>query len=230
MPVEECVCVRMLLFISLNEWMEVGCKAICPSQTPNLSLSLCLQPGPTHTQSWLRWTGLLSDITFARCIKSLLVWFQLYQWQWQYGLTKFSYVLVGLSGNQIKNPDLIYHSLSLSFMTGRHTLLSMRAAPVLKCPIEFAEVDLSPTIPSRITLSHGSRQGWAPHSSCPPHERGLSFLGSVRRPQPHILLRVGKVLHDARGNDLVCEDWTVDGDCDDVDRDADATAEDVANS
>lgn len=38
------------------------------------------------------------------------------------------------------------------------------------------------------------------------------------------------MLRDAQGNDLVCEDWTVDGDGDDVDRNIDATAKDTAKS
>lgn len=43
--------------------------------------------------------------------------------------------------------------------TLRQTVLRVRAVLLLKCPIEFGEVDLSPTIPSRITLTTGSRQG-----------------------------------------------------------------------
>jgi len=44
-----CVCVWMLCFISFNEWV-VGCKAIYPSQTPNLSLSLQVLPVRLHTR------------------------------------------------------------------------------------------------------------------------------------------------------------------------------------
>lgn len=57
------VCV--FLFISLNEWVEVDCKAICPSQTPNLSLSLCMQPEHTHIDILASVTLPFSDADIA---------------------------------------------------------------------------------------------------------------------------------------------------------------------
>lgn len=112
---------------------------------------------------------------------------------------------------QINNLDIswIYQSLSVSLYHSRQTALGVRAAPVMKCPIEFAEVDLSPT--TSLLTSHSfpdSRQSWA--------QRDLSLLGSI----PHLNCTsssiAGRVLHDAQGNDLVCEEWKADGAGDDV--------------
>lgn len=45
------VCMSVFLFISLIEWVQGGYKAICPSRTPNTSLSLCLLCAHTHTHT-----------------------------------------------------------------------------------------------------------------------------------------------------------------------------------
>lgn len=44
----------MFLFISLKEWVEVGCRAICPSQAPTLSLSLVWTHTHVHTHTYTR--------------------------------------------------------------------------------------------------------------------------------------------------------------------------------
>lgn len=98
--------------------------------------------------------------------------------------------------------------------TLRQTVLRVRAVLLLKCPIEFGEVDLSPTIPSRIWIQTGLSATLILPSS---HQRGLFLLGSVPHSDPLNLppsLQLSECCISLKVMIVcVCEDWTVDG-CD----------------